>query len=217
MKTCLEKCLIFSLIVFAHAALQAMTPQQYCEKLEARSANSYELLNIESSSSASNIRVATRHIKRGDDQAVCGVGISVSGGSPAKATPLSYNGYGPCGNQSLSCVSSNGIRFPNGNSCVIDSITNLTSQGQDGITSADVEYTTVDGVSQYNIKFCSKGIYHFATVQSGPLSNANDIVTACVRGSGTKATPGAWNASAPQKGQVINDVKGWLVDKNGCN
>jgi hypothetical protein len=125
------------------------------------------------------------------------------------------------GSMGRACANRRGINYKNGNSCIISDlrlsagdIPSAYASNASGIY-LNLTETKVDSSSRVRVKYCAAGSFHLATVATGPLSSSFDSVISCIRGSG-QGIAGDFTSIKPLQGDVLSDLKLWLIDRNGC-
>lgn len=143
--------------------------------------------------------------------------------------PISKFGYSSSLETETGCANRKGYRFKNGNSCTVgdfkvtsalvpysytDPDTGEVKTGATTKYSVTVSENQTDSAAQIKAKYCAAGMFHFATVRSGPLSEKYDSVINCIRANG-QSFPKPFSTK-PLQGELLSDLKVWLVDKKGC-
>lgn len=127
----------------------------------------------------------------------------------------------------LGCVNAGGMTFKNGNSCLASDF-RVTTEFVDQVVVVDGNQQTVqafrlnfsatetatDSSTITKVKYCSRGVFHYATVRSGPLAQKNDSVISCILSTG-EGTPKLFSPP-PVQGELTTGIKNWLVNKGGC-
>lgn len=220
----------------------ALSPQQYCESLEKKSPDSFEILNLEGGRMEGAVPVTSTFEKPfgpGNAQQVsfeaCGsrYELSIDSTNGTNVLRTASPTYPVCGavagvpSTSLYikgdaidlppagdlCLNAAGYNAKNGNSCHLDKIEILRNRGGGGT----VKFTKSElgAVGSLSVKYCLKGKFMFAAMRSGPMSRPYDSVQSCVSSDG-RSTPGVFTNKKPLQGEIFENVKKWLLDEKGC-
>ncbi|MBL7545444.1 MAG: hypothetical protein JNL11_16610 [Bdellovibrionaceae bacterium] len=218
----------------------ALSPQQYCESLEKKSPDSFEILNLEGGRMEGAVPVTSTFEKPFTLYGVsskisfeaCGGRYELSVGSTTSILGMVNSIYPICGagnsvpstamylnggandlpNAGDLCSNVAGYSAKNGNSCHLDKI-EISYVGGGG--TVKFTKTELGAVGSLSVKYCLKGKFMFAAMRSGPLSRPYDSVQSCVSSDG-RSTPGVFTNKKPLQGEIFENVKKWLLDEKGC-